>query len=170
MTLPAMAALKRNAMCQTCAMHTLPSTDETRAWLRLTLELGLGAVQARGLLAAIGLPQDIYAASASTLAKHVPPELAAQLRAPPPSPMQEQIERTLEWLSAPIHHLLTLADPAYPAALFDTHDPPTVLYVNGRVELLGRPIISIVGARNATPGGCDNARSFARHLAGHAWT
>lgn len=146
-------------------MHTPPSEEETRAWLRLTLEPGIGATGARALLAALGLPQDIYAASAATLAKHLPSELAAQLRRPPDADAQALIERTMEWLAAPGHHLLTLADPAYPAALLDTHDPPTVLYVNGRVQLLNMPTISIVGARNATPGGRDNARAFARYLA-----
>ncbi len=150
-------------------MHTPPSPDELSAWLRLTLEPGLGAVQARGLLAGIGLPQDIYASSAATLARYVPPELAAQLRRPPSSDIQACIERTLKWLAEPGHHLLTLADPAYPAALLDTHDPPTVLYANGRPELLNRPAIAIVGARNATPGGCDNARAFAQYLAGQGW-
>lgn len=150
-------------------MHTSPSIDELAGWLRLTLEPGLGPVQARLLLAGIGLPDTIYDASAATLAKHMPRELATQLRQPPPADTQALIERTLEWLAKPGHHLLTLADPAYPAALLDTHDPPLVLYVNGRPELLQQPIISIVGARNATPAGRDNAQAFARHLAGQGW-
>src|SRR5690606_34456184 len=50
-----------------------------------------------------------------------------------------------------------------------THDPPAVLYVNGRAELLNRPIIAVVGARNATPGGRDNAQAFAQSLAGQGW-
>ncbi|NYT68481.1 DNA-processing protein DprA [Pusillimonas noertemannii] len=150
-------------------MHTPPSSDELSAWLRLTLEPGLGPVQARGLLAGIGLPQDIYASSAATLTRYVPAELAAQLRRPLSSEIQACIERTLQWLAEPGHHLITLADPAYPAALLDTHDPPTVLYANGRPELLNRPVIAIVGARNATPGGCDNARAFAQYLAGQGW-
>lgn len=146
-------------------MHTPASIDEIRAWLRLTLEPGIGPTGARALLAAFGLPQDIYAASAATLSKHLPSELASQLRRPLAAEAQALIERTLEWLAQPGHHLLTLADPTYPAALLDTHDPPTVLYVNGRAELLNKSTISIVGARNATPGGRDNARSFARYLA-----
>lgn len=150
-------------------MQTTPSTDETRAWLRLTLEPGLKPAQARGLLAAIGLPQDIYDASVSTLSRYVPTPLAAQMRSDPAPEVLALVERTLEWLQAEGHHLLTLADPAYPAALLDTHDPPTVLYVNGRIELLSRPVISIVGARSATAGGKDNARSFARYLAEQGW-
>lgn len=150
-------------------MHTSPSVDELAGWLRLTLDPTIKPAQARLLLAGIGLPHQIYDASAATLAKHMPYELAAQLRQPAEADVQAQIERTLEWLAAPQHHLITLADPAYPAALLDTHDPPLILYVNGRPELLQQPIISIVGARNATPGGRDNAQAFARHLAGQGW-
>src|SRR5690606_7579143 len=169
MTFPARAVRKRPAICQTCAMQTQPSPEELSAWLRLTLEPGLGPAQIRTLLAGIGLPQDIYASSTATLARHIPAELAAQLRRPPSSEAQACIERTLKWLAEPGHHLLTLADPAYPSALLDTHDPPTVLYVNGRVDLLNRSIIAVVGARNATPGGRDNAQAFAQYLAGQGW-
>ncbi|HUH87291.1 MAG TPA: DNA-processing protein DprA [Pusillimonas sp.] len=150
-------------------MHTFASKDELAAWIRLTLEPGIGATGARTLLAAIGLPQEIYGASAGTLAKHVPAEFASQLRKPATPEAQALIERTLEWLAEPGHHMLTLADPAYPVALLDTHDPPTVLYVNGRPGLLNQPVISIVGARNATPGGLDNAKAFAHYLAGQGW-
>lgn len=150
-------------------MRTSPSPEELASWVRLTLEPGIGATHARALLAGIGLPQDIYSASAATLAKHIPAELTAQLRRPAPPEAQELIERTLEWLTRPGHHILTLADPAYPAALLDTHDPPPVLYINGKPHLLNQPIISVVGARNATPGGRDNAKAFAQHLASQGW-
>src|SRR5690606_30583779 len=69
----------------------------------------------------------------------------------------------------PRHHLLTLADPAYPRTLLDIHDPPLLLYVNGDPAFLSRPSIAIVGARSASAGGMDNARAFARHLAESGW-
>ena len=150
-------------------MSSQPSIDELSAWLRLTLEPDLGPAQARTLLAGLGLPHEIYAASTATLSRYIPTELAAQLRRPASPEIQENIERTLKWLQAPGHHLLTLADPAYPLALLDIHDPPLVLYVNGRPELLNRPIIAVVGARSATPAGRENAHAFAQHLAGQGW-
>jgi len=147
---------------------TLP-LEETAAWIRLSLEPGLGPVQARSLLAAIGLPQEIYAQPAAALAKVVPQGLARQLRRPADAETESLIARSLQWLEQPRHHMLTLAEPAYPPALLDIHDPPLLLYVNGDPGLLSRPIVSIVGARNATAGGMDNARAFARHLAGQGW-
>lgn len=143
--------------------------EELRAWLRLTLEPGLGPVQARSLLAAIGLPQDIYNASLATLEKLLPPALARQLRQDPAPDMLDRIEHSLQWLEQPGRHIVTLADPEYPRALLDTWDPPPVLYAHGNLSLLARPCLGIVGARSATPGGADNGRAFARHLAEQGW-
>ncbi len=147
---------------------TLP-VDEIRAWLRLTLEPGLGPAQARSLLVAVGLPQDVYNSSTAALAKYVPYELAAQLSRPASATIEQQIDAALNWLKEPNRAIVTLADPHYPKALLDIHDPPLLLYVNGNLSLLSRPTLSIVGARNATPGGIDNAKAFARHLASKGW-
>jgi DNA processing protein len=45
-----------------------------------------------------------------------------------------------------------------------TADPPLLLYAMGRAELLSAPSVAIVGSRDATPQGLDNARDFARAL------
>ncbi|XOT96353.1 DNA-protecting protein DprA, partial [Alcaligenes pakistanensis] len=51
-------------------------SEELRAWLRLSLEPELAPAQARQLLAACGLPPQIYQSSAHTLSRHIPSELA----------------------------------------------------------------------------------------------
>ncbi len=43
---------------------------------------------------------------------------------------------------------LTLVDANYPQSLKQLHDPPYVLYLRGRIDLLNLPMISIVGSRN----------------------
>lgn len=151
-------------------MPLTSSHEELRAWIRLSLEPGLGAAQARTLLAAIGLPQDIYALPSAMLAKHIPTELARQLKGNPTPEIQEQIDQTLQWLEQPRCHILTLADPEYPRALLDTYDPPLLLYAHGNLALLSNPCLAIVGARSATAGGLDNARAFARYLATQGWS
>lgn len=143
--------------------------QELNAWIRLSLEPGLGAATARSLLAAIGLPHEIFALSASALARLLPQDLARQISLPAGDDILAAIAQTRAWLTEPGHHLLTLADPGYPAAMLDTYDPPPLLYVNGNPDCLARPAIAIVGARHATPGGLDNARAFARHLAEQGW-
>lgn len=52
----------------------------------------------------------------------------------------------------------------YPEALRQIADPPLVLYYRGDTALMGRPQIGVVGSRNATRAGLDNAHSFARVL------
>ncbi|TAL87158.1 MAG: DNA-protecting protein DprA [Candidimonas sp.] len=150
-------------------MLPTPSSEELAAWLRLSLEPGLGAAQARHLLHEAGLPQNIYAMSSTARARLLPQELARQMVAEPAPDTLDIITRTLRWLDAPAHHIVTLADPAYPKTLLDTHDPPLLLYVNGRIDLLDSPIIAMVGARNASQGGVDNALAFAHYLAEHGW-
>jgi len=143
---------------------------ELSAWLRLSLEPGVGPATAYTLLAALGMPEDIYALGAAALARHVPQDLARQLAAAPPAEVAAQIDRTLLWASEPGRHILTLADAGYPRQLLTIADPPVLLYVTGDPARLAAPALAVVGARSATPGGEDNARAFARHLASHGWT
>ena len=56
---------------------------------------------------------------------------------------------------------LTWSDAEYPSMLRNLADPPPVLFLRGRAELLATPCITIVGARKATA----RARDFARRLA-----
>jgi DNA processing protein len=139
---------------------------ERAAWLRLSLTPGLGPVALRALLAGFGLPQQVLAAGRAALARQLGDELAGRLSGPIPPETTEAIERTEAWLAAtPDAALLSLADPAYPRALLDSADPPPLLYARGRVELLTRPALAIVGSRNCSAQGAANAQTFARHLA-----
>lgn len=142
---------------------------ELSAWLRLSLEPGIGSATACTLLGALGLPEQIYAQRASALARQLPDALARQLAAPMPADMAAQVDSALQWVEAPGHHILTLADPTYPQSLLTIADPPILLYVNGDPAYLQGAALAVVGARNATPGGQENARAFARHLAGNGW-
>src|SRR5690606_14944686 len=146
------------------------SQEELLGWLRLSLQPGLGRAAARQLLAEFGLPQHVLNASSSALARHLPRDVVAGLLAPPSAEMQSTIDATLQLLALPGHHLITLADPIYPASLLDSADPPLMLFVRGDPGLLPQPSVAIVGARSATEAGKDNARAFARHLAGRGWT
>jgi len=80
------------------------------------------------------------------------------------------IERSSAWLAgSPSRRIVTLADPDYPAALLQTADPPLLLYLEGRVDVLAQPMLAIVGSRHATPQGLETARVFARELAAAGW-
>ena len=76
------------------------------------------------------------------------------------------VEQDLIWLEQePGHRVLTLKDTGYPSLLAQIHHPPPVLFLKGNEQLLQTVQLAIVGSRNPTPGGADNAREFARNLA-----
>ncbi len=60
--------------------------------------------------------------------------------------------------------MLCLGDPDYPAELAGTADAPPVLWARGRVDLLSRPMLALVGTRNASALGTRMARGMAADL------
>ncbi|CAJ0820002.1 DNA-processing protein DprA [Ralstonia flaminis] len=137
---------------------------ELAAWLRLTETPGVGPVAARQLLAAFGLPQDIFAQPYSALARVLPERQARALLAAPGEALAALVERTVTWANEPGNAVFTLADRGYPPRLLELTDPPTVLYAKGDVSLLRAAAVGVVGARSATAAGIDNARAFAQAL------
>ena len=69
-----------------------------------------------------------------------------------------------EWLQQESHHLVRRGDDAYPELLEGINAPPAQLYIIGDPEVLHLPALAIVGSRNPTAGGAQNAFDFARHL------
>ncbi len=134
------------------------------AWLRLTLTPGIGGETQRMLLAAFGLPETIFASGMGALRGVVGPAQAGRLLHAETG-VDAEIEAALAWAAEPGNHILTLADAEYPQALLRSADPPVLLYVKGRPELLNRPALAIVGSRNATPQGEANAEAFAAAFA-----
>jgi DNA processing protein len=61
--------------------------------------------------------------------------------------------------------LLAWGEPGYPPRLAEIADPPPLLSVSGRIDLLEAPAIALVGARNASANGRMLARSLASDLA-----
>ncbi len=129
------------------------------AWIKLSLVPGLGGQGLRKLLSAFGLPRQVLAAGPAALARVVSAEVVTRIVSDLDSPA---VDAALEWATADGHAVLTLADGDYPQALLETPDPPALLYLRGRRELLARPGLAVVGSRNATPQGISNAEQFAR--------
>ena len=137
------------------------------AWASLQLLPGVSPRILAGLLKALGGPEEVRSASRANLAKLVPTELASVIESGPDPAL---LERTLSWIAEPGHALITWDDADYPRALLTISDPPPAFYYRGRRELLNRPSIAIVGSRNATPQGMDNAEAFAATLSGAGFT
>jgi DNA processing protein len=143
----------------------VPLQSDDELFLRLSFTRGVGARTAHKLLAELGEIGQVFSSSQATLAKLVGDKLAASLCAAPGAEMREKIDATLVWLGDETHHLLTWSHADYPKALLESGDAPIVLYGNGTLDVLKRPAVAIVGSRNSSQSGNDNAEAFAKALA-----
>lgn len=146
--------------------------EELRSWLRLELTSGVGNVTARSLLQHFGLPNSIFEATESELRVCVTERQAEALLQVPQS-LDDLVDLTRHWLQAAPdqRRVLTLGDDDYPLALLDTEDPPLMLYAMGQVQDLAFGFarcaqrgVAVVGSRNPTPQGIQNARQFSAAL------
>ena len=80
------------------------------------------------------------------------------------SPDRELLDYDLDWLSGEGRHLLTWEDERFPALLRKVSSPPAALYVDGDPDALWQPQMAVIGSRNPTAGGRENARDFAGEL------
>ncbi|MFD3190675.1 DNA-processing protein DprA [Sedimentitalea sp. HM32M-2] len=139
-----------------------PTTEDDRfAWLRLLRSRRVGVTTFHRLLSEHGTAQNALAAlpevarAAGVDGYEICPAgvIAAEIKA----------------AKAAHARLLCLGDADYPAALSDISDAPPLLWVVGDPALLSRPMIALVGARNASSLGTRTARSLAQDLgaAGH---
>lgn len=85
---------------------------------------------------------------------------------PEGSAVGRQVMSDLQWLEERRDiHLLGLQDNDYPELLRRIARPPPLLFVRGDITCLSLPQLAIVGSRNPSAGGVENAHRFARHLA-----
>lgn len=166
-------------MSPSIAQWTQP---ELQAWLRLLSTPGIGNASARRLLVRLGTPEQVFAASAHEWRACVSAAQAQQL-AQAPADLEQRTQQTWQWLHTNVapgvqQDVIALGDPRYPPALLQIADPPLLLYVQGPQAWLQRaaPLVdmahclAVVGSRNPTAQGMENAHQFARALAGMGWT
>ena len=132
------------------------------SWLTLVRAPGLHAAGLRPLLEQFGSVDSILAASLRCATAALSP-LADWLPSEPSA--RTGIDAELRWLEHDAHHFIPLGAPGYPPLLAEVSDAPIGLFVRGDPAALSLPQLAIVGSRNPTAGGCDNATSFAAHLA-----
>ncbi len=153
----------------------LTEREELGAWLRLLQTPGIGPETARKLMAALGPPQAIWAQTPAAWASVVGHRIAHSMASKPES-FAALHESTWVWLHGGLDEraIVALGDEDYPAALLQTADPPCLLYATGRIgqlrHLQAAQALAIVGSRNPSPQGAQNARDFARHLAASGMT
>lgn len=124
---------------------------------------------------AFGMPGDILRQASTSLAAFLKPSAVQALQDyqqhGEASQLGRLVVRDLAWLSEhPEVTVIGVDDADYPALLREIRRPPPLLYVLGDPACLNLPQIAVVGSRNPTPGGSDNAYQFARFLAGAGFT
>jgi DNA processing protein len=131
-------------------------------WLIAIRAPGLGGRKLVRLLEAFGGMEGIFSASDGSLRKAgLSGETVSYLR----SPDNELLTTDKKWLADPTHHLVTWGSDDYPDLLAQIPSAPAALFVVGDPATLWQPQIAIVGSRNPTSGGVDNARDFAGEIA-----
>ncbi|WP_448579280.1 DNA-processing protein DprA [Thermaurantiacus sp.] len=131
--------------------------EERIARLRLARAEGVGPVTFRRLLTRFG---------SGRAALEALPDLGGKPLEPPPidAALAEIAAATA---SAARHVFCGEAD--YPPLLAQLPDPPPVLLMRGNASLARRPVVGIVGARNASAAGRAMAQELARGLAGEGF-
>ncbi len=136
--------------------------DELSAWLTLVRAPGLHGADLQALLTHYPSPVSIVSASPATLrASGASTSLIEWLQ----TNREPDLDRDLKWLEHEKHQFVPWGSPLYPALLAQIPDAPVGLYVRGHPDVLSLPQIAIVGSRNPTPAGRENAHEFAAHLA-----
>ena len=151
--------------------QTTNDPQDLTSWLNLTLPPGIGPRTQQQLLRAFGQPMAVFAAGLSAVAGVVGIKAAQSLFDGLQNASQQTlVTQTLAWSQVPGHDIITLADTQYPQRLLESADPPSLLYVIGDPRYLNLPAIGVVGSRNATPQGIENALAFSRVLADAGFT
>lgn len=128
---------------------SLLSPEERWARLHLARTEGVGAVGFSRLLEEHG--------SASVAIK-------ALVRAGKPVADKKLIEAEFERVAEINARHIFLGEADYPPLLAELSVPPPLLVATGDIGLARRPVVAIVGARNASAAGCGLAAEFARGL------
>jgi DNA processing protein len=134
-------------------------TREQLAYVALALTPGIGPSRLAGLLARFGTAEAVLAASHSALrGPQISPAAATAIK-------EGSVDRAAGLVAATEAMggcVLVPDDPRFPRMLREIRDPPVLLFALGRLELLERRAVAMVGSRAHTRYGAE----VTRHLAG----
>ncbi|MGB9642788.1 MAG: DNA-processing protein DprA [Candidatus Ratteibacteria bacterium] len=136
--------------------------DRKTAWIILNMINGIGPASIKKMLELCKSPQEILNTMPSILEKIIPSPAVEQLKKWKQLPWEQEIEKAI---TSGIT-IITCEDPQYPENLRQIPDPPTVLYIKGRIPQ-GRVSLAIVGTRNPSFYGSTMAEKFASILASY---
>ncbi len=131
------------------------------SWLHLLNAPGLGFTRISHLMAHLGDADEIIKQNKFPSDFKIPQKAVNYLS----KATDDQIKSELDWLLKPDNDILTLDDPLYPPQLKQISDPPILLFIKGDPNALLLPQLAVVGSRNASQSGLNNAHAFCFDLA-----
>jgi DNA processing protein len=132
-----------------------------RDWLVAIRAPCLGGARLIHLVESLGGIHSLVAADRATLAQAgIDSKAISALK----NPDLSRIDSDREWLEGEQRYLLACDDERFPALLKSTPSPPAALFVEGDLDLLWQPQLAVIGSRNPTAGGVENARDFTTEL------
>ncbi len=132
-------------------------TEALRAWLCLARAAAFRSTHRSQLLASL-----LAAAGDAALESLL--QSQARRLCPRRSPCGELAARDLAWLDDPLNALIPVVDARYPTLLREIPNAPVALYTRGCVSLLKTAQIAVVGSRNPTPSGREQAGALSADL------
>ncbi|SFN74349.1 DNA processing protein [Izhakiella capsodis] len=78
---------------------------------------------------------------------------------------EREIATTLDWLAQSNSHLITWGAPKYPPLLAQIATPPSMLFVQGSIDVLHSPQLAVVGSRQSSVYGKQWGTLFSQALA-----
>jgi DNA processing protein len=127
--------------------------NERAAYIALALTPGIGSARLQNLLAACGSSIGALTAPAAFLG--TVPGISAAAASTIKERRVADGERVLAAAAKAGVSVLTPTDPGFPAQLREIPEPPELLFAVGRMELLERPAVAIVGSRDHTAYGAQ---------------
>ena len=134
------------------------------AWLQLAFTPYIGAETFANLLAKLGSPQAVLAASAETIAQQGKHAKQAAAKWHDTDLARQATDAALTWEQQDGCRLMLACDDDYPTLLTEGITAPPVLFLRGDATLLHNTSIGIVGSRHATPQAMRIAHDFGKAL------
>jgi len=124
---------------------------------------GVGVSTFLKLLKHFGSASNVYAQTPQVLASFVSMAVAQNILR---NNSLDKVAKIQQWvLEKENRYIITLEDDNYPYSLAEIDTPPVLLFAEGNIGLLANNNkLAMVGARNPSPQGLENAKMFAHDL------
>ena len=143
-------------------MSSSSRAREIQSVLQLGCVPGVGTRALWRILNRFGSGRRALDASPAELDSVAGTECGAALASPG---LQRRVRDGLDRCRAPAIEILLWSDEGYPERLGHLVDPPPILFARGRLELLWRSAVTIVGSRRSTAYGRRSAETLAAQMA-----